>query len=88
MFVVFVGVVLRNAAMGSVLLPTPSGADLDSSVRRIRTVADDKVIAQLVHSVASVCLIESPGSASLCGAVVNDDVLPAIGQVQYRPGSP
>ena len=78
MFVVFVGVGLRNAAMGTVLLATPSGADLDFSVRRIRAVADDEMIAQFVHSVASVCSIKSSGTAVLGGAVVNDDVFPAI----------
>ena len=64
--------------MGSVLLATPSGADLDFSVRCVRAVADDEMIAQFVHSVASVCSIKSSGTAVLGGAVVNDDVLPAI----------
>ena len=74
--------------MGTVLLLTPSGANHDFSVGRIRTVANDEVIAQFVHSVASVGFVKSPGTASVCGAVVNDDVLPAIGEVCYCPGPP
>jgi hypothetical protein len=78
MFVVFVGVGLRNATMGTVLLATPSGAYLDFSIGGICAVADDEVIAQFVHTSISVGSIKSPSSAGVGGAVVNDDVLPSI----------
>ncbi len=76
--VVFVGGVSRYSAMSAVLLSSPSGSDFDFSVWGIGTVANDEMIAQFVHSVASVCSIKSSGTAVLGGAVVNDDVLPAI----------
>ncbi len=69
--------------MSTVFLSTPPGADLNLSVGRLRTVADDKMVAQLIHAPsAEVCRSsvgppDTFGPAGLRGAVVNDYVFPA-----------
>ena len=76
--VVFVAVVGIDSAMGSVFLYSPSVSYFDLSVACICTVADDKVVAQLVPAVVSVGLIEPAGSAAAGCAMVDYDVCPAI----------
>lgn len=84
MLVVLVGGVSWYSAVGSVLLSSPPGADLDFSVWCIGSVANDEMIAQLVHSAApevfwpSVGPIEPLGPTGGGGAVVDDDVLPSV----------
>ncbi len=86
--VVFVGGVSGNSAMSAVLLLFPPGTDLDFSVWRIRAVANDEMITQLVHASApevfwaSVSSVEPFGSSGGGGAVMNDDVLPSVFQIR------
>ena len=90
-FVVFVGGISGNPAMSAVLLLSPPGTDLDSSVWGIRAIADDEMITQFVHASAtdvfwaSVGSAEPFGSSDSCGAVVNDDVLPTVFQISDCP---
>ena len=90
-FVVFVGDVSRDSAMSAVLLLSPPGTYFDFSVRGVGSVANDEMITQLVHSPApevfwtSVGSVEPFGSSGGCGAVVNDDVLPAVFQISDCP---
>ena len=90
-FVVFVGNVSWDPAMSAVLLLSPPGTDLDFSIACVCAIADDEMITQLVHASAtavfwaSVGSVEPFGPSGGCGAVVNDDVLPAVLQISHCP---
>lgn len=70
--------VVGGLAMGPMLLLVPARTNFDETVRRIRAVANHKMVSELVPPVAvSMMAIERSGTAFGGGAMVNDDRLPA-----------
>ena len=74
---VFIVVVIRRLAVRAMLLFVPSGTHFDESIRRIRPIAYDEMVAQLVPTFFSVESVECSCAARSCRAVVDHDGLPS-----------
>ena len=88
MIVVFVSDISGDTAVCTMFLLGPAGTDLDLADRRVGTVADDEMVAKFVHALLlDVGLVESDGTAGSSSAVVDDDVVPAVGKIGDTPWS-
>ena len=78
-------ILVRRLAVCPMFLLQPSRPDFDLSVRRVRAVADDKVIAELIPAFGSVPFIKAFGATDIGCAVMDDDALPAVGGMLRQP---
>ena len=76
-----VGIVGETADVSALNLARPARTDFNFAVPGIRAVADDEVVAEPVGHIAMVTVetVKDLGIAVSSGAVVGDDVPPAIG---------
>lgn len=78
---------LFAADMATLELPLPAVADLDVTISGAVTVTDHEMIGQAVFHLSGVAviLVKTAGVTDVSGAMVDHDVLPAVGEPRRPP---